>query len=119
MEELALSGHLWEIMLHHCTLFGMDRGSESVGAGKGKRWALLGRYSPLEQIFGTREAVHSAIHSEHPNFLRSVLQFLRESYLLSEFPLRALPERPDTSEPILSLPFKFQAEDKTQGASPW
>ena len=119
VEELALSGHLWEIMLHPCTFFGMDRGSECVGAGKGKKWAsmrsaLLGRGSPLEQIFGTREAVHSAMHGEHATFLRRVLQFLGESDRLSEFPLRALPERPDTSEPILSLPFKLRIKQKAQ-----
>ena len=54
--ELALSGHLWDVMQHPCQFWGMDRGCECVGAGRGKvmamlRAALVGRGGPLEQIF--------------------------------------------------------------------
>ena len=54
------------------------------------------------------------MHGQHANFLRSVLRFLGESDRLSEFPLISLPERPDSSEPILSLPFKLRIKHKTQ-----
>ena len=94
--------------------FGMERGSLSARELGRARGTGSGRGSLLEQIFGTREAVHSAMHGQH--YLLSFLQFLGESDRLSELLLRALPKRPDMSKPILSLPFKLRIKHKAQVA---
>ena len=111
--ELALSGHLWDVLQHPCSFWGMDKGSECMGAGKGTRWArlraaLLGRGGPLEQIFGTREALHAALEGEHGPFLLEVMQFLGVTDQSKSFPVRPLPERPDTSLPVRSIPCKLK-----------
>jgi hypothetical protein len=60
---------------------GMDKGSECMGAGKGKKWAtlraaLMGKGGPLEEIFCTRRAVHAALDGEHGPLLDRAMQFL-------------------------------------------
>jgi hypothetical protein len=111
--ELAMSGHLWDVMEHPCMFWGMDKGSECMGAGRGKnmarlRSALLGRGSPLEQIFGTRESLHAALDGEHGPFLSEVMKFIGAVDKRDKFPVRQLPERPDTSKPVRSIPFKVK-----------
>ena len=111
--ELALSGHLWDVMEHPCKFMGMDKGSECMGAGKGKKWArlraaLMGKGGPLEQIFGTRRAVHAALDGEHGPLLERAMQFLGADDRRKRFPVRPLPERTDTSGPVKALPFKLK-----------
>lgn len=115
--ELAMSGHLWDVLNHTCAFWGMDRGSECAGAGKGQTWArmrraLLGRGGPLEQIFGTRESLHAAMKGEHADFLNRIMQFFGSSCQLHRFPVRRLPSRPDTSQPVMSLPFDLVILDR-------
>ena len=123
--------HLWELVLHPCTFFGMDwrsgaEGSSCLGAGKGKKWARLcrtlhgqGHCSPFEKIFWNPQG-SAFCHARPRRPAREVpqerLQFHVGKTRLAEFPLRFLPERPGTSKPIFSLPFKLRIR---QGASPW
>ena len=74
----------------------MDRGSECVETGKGKLWRECA-------------APFSVVAVPSSRFLESERQ-----RILSEFPLRALPERPDNSEPILLPPFKLRIKHKVQ-----
>ena len=120
--ELAMSGHLWDVLEHPCAFWGMDRGTECGGCGKGRAWArlrkaLLGRGGPLEQIYGTREALHAVMAGEHSVFLKEIMQFLEVPDKSVQFPERPLPKRPDTSRPVLSLPFTlkvvFRISDKS------
>jgi len=111
--ELALSGHLWDVMEHPCKFVGMDKGSECMGAGKGEKWAtlraaLMGKGGPLEEIFGTRRAVHAALDGEHGPFLDRAMQFLGADDRRNMFPVRPFPERPDTNKPVRSLQFKLK-----------
>ena len=116
--ELAMSGHLWDVLRHPCAFWGMDRGSECAGSGLGPKWArmrkaLLGRGGPLEQIYGTRESLHAVMGGEHSVFLRHIMQFLEVPDQLKQFPQRPLPSRPDTSKPVMSLPFKLRVVVRT------
>ena len=113
--ELAMSGHLWDILQHPCAFWGMDRGSECAGSGLGPKWgrmrkALLSRGGPLGQIYRTLESLHAVMGGEHSVFLRSIMQVLEVPDQLnpSQFPRRPLPSRPDTSKPSMSLPFKLR-----------
>jgi hypothetical protein len=92
---------------------GMDKGSECMGAGKGKKWAtlraaLMGKGGPLEEIFGTRWAVHAVLDGEHGPLLDRAMQFLGADDRRNMFPVRPFPERPDTSKPVMSLPCKLK-----------
>ena len=121
--------HLWELVLHPCTFFGMDwrsgaEGSSCLGAGKGKKWARLcrtlhgqGHCSPFEKIFWNPQG-SAFCHARPRRPAREVpqerLQFHVGKTRLAEFPLRFLPERPGTSKPIFSLPFKLRIRHKAQ-----
>ena len=63
---------------------------QKPSCGKGKRWvsmcsALLGCGSLLEQIFGTSEAVHSAMHGQHAIFSLVFCDFLYDGIFFAQF----------------------------------
>ena len=113
-EQLFSSGHMYHLLQHPCVYGIMDKGSESMGAGKGKigrilRHSFYGRGSPMEQIFGTREAVEAAMKGEDWPYLSNVMEFLgipkNQQHRISA---RPLPPRLDTSKPVFSVPFKIR-----------
>ena len=119
--QLSSSGHLYAIMNHPCRYVSMDKGTESMGGGKGRnghilRHSFYGRGSPLEQIFGTREAIEAVMKSENWPYLSDVMEFLgipkAQQYPISA---RPLPERLDTSKPVLTVPFRIRILKRVRG----
>ena len=111
---LAMSGNLWAFHHHPCRFLGLDKGSEARGTGKGKygkmkREAFFGRGSPLEQLWGTGEAIESVMNGENGPALRKHMEFLgvplSQQYL--HFQKRPLPRllKVDPGEPVHSLAF--------------
>ena len=118
VKQLFSSGHLYAFFRHRCLYGIMDKGTESMGAGRGKigrilRHSFYGRGSPLEQIFGTREAVEAVMKSEDWPYLRNVMEFLgiptNEQYLIRA---RPLPRRLDTRKSVFSVPFTIRIQTR-------
>jgi len=114
VKQLFSSGHFYAFLRHRCVYGIMDKGTESMGAGKGRigrilRHSFYGRGSPLEQIFGTREAVDAVMKSEDWPYLQKVMEFLGIPRN-QQIPIRArpLPKRLDTSKPVFSVPFTIR-----------
>ena len=119
--QLSSSGHLYAIMNHDCVYVSMDKGSESMGGGKGRnghilRHSFYGRGSPLEQIFGTREAIEAVMKSENWSYLSDVMEFLGIPKA-QQFPFsaRPLPRRLDTSAPVSTVPFQIRILKRVRG----
>lgn len=117
VQALAMSGHLFDVIDHDCVVFDFDKGPETRGGGKGikgamRRDAFFGRGSPLEQIFGTREAIDGAMNGETAPFLRRCMDFLGippSQQFLGGFNARQMPEQLDVdpTRPVPSLPFNL------------
>jgi hypothetical protein len=102
---LLMSGLPMVLILHQCVVFGMDRGSEGVGAGKGKKWrakrdAFIGRGSYIEQIFLTFEALAQAINGIAGEYLLALMTFIGVPKEDQIFTARPSPERMDISQPV-------------------
>jgi hypothetical protein len=108
--QLCLSGHLFPLLACRCLYLNMDGGIENRGTGKGKngaalRRAFLGRGSPLEQIFVTREAVDQVIHGMHGPLVSRIMEFFGlDPKPLEERYTRPSPRRLNTSGPVMSRP---------------
>ena len=120
---MAMSGNLYDVLNHPCVILGMDKGSETRGGGKGvqgamRRAAFFGRGSPLEQIFGTREAIDAVMTGEHAPFLRNCMDFHGvppNQQFLGGLNTRPMPEqlRVDPTKPVPSLAFDITILDRT------
>lgn len=119
--QLCSSGHLYAVMNHPCLYTSMDKGTESMGGGKGRNGQILrhsfyGRGSPLEQIFGTREAIECVMKSEKWPYLSDVMEFLgipkAQQYPISA---RPIPMRLDTSKPVFTVPFHIRILKRERG----
>ena len=111
--QLIMAGLAWILLFHHCVVLSLDRGSEAVGAGKGKTWAARraafnGRGGYLEQVWGTREALGQPMESIHQPYLVRLMSFLGVPEEHMSFESRKTPEVMDTtSEPVLRVPMPF------------
>ena len=115
--SLAMSGNLYDTVNHQCCILGMDKGAETRGGGTGVRGAMrrnafFGRGGPLEQIFGTREAIASVMNGVHRPFLQNCMDFLEvppSEQFLAGFSKRPLPEQLDVDPtmPVPSLAFQI------------
>ena len=120
--SLAMSGHLHSLLSHPCKTLGADKGSEAVGSGEGKKWAalrkaFLGRGGPLEQIFGTREAIADVQRSEYWPFLTKVMRFLKDPEADTIIQTRSLPQRLDTSGTMRTVPFQIRVVKRAWDAA--
>jgi hypothetical protein len=120
--SLAMSGHLHSLLRHPCKTLGADKGSEAVGSGEGKNWAalrkaFLGRGGPLEQIFGTREAIADVQRSEYWPFLTKVMRFLEDPEADTIIQTRSLPPRLDTSGTMRTVPFQIRVVTRAWDAA--
>jgi hypothetical protein len=102
---MIMAGIAFALLHHAFVVMGLDRGSEAVGSGKGKKWAAMrdafaGRGGFLEQIWGTREALAQAMASMHDHFFGQLMGFLGVPKTEQEFEARPLPDVMDTSKPV-------------------
>jgi hypothetical protein len=102
---LLISGLIKVLKDHQCVLFGLDRGSEGVGAGKGKKWkakrdAFIGRGSYIEQIFLTFESVVQVLDGIAGYFVIEIMDFLGVPREDQKFTTRLSPDRMDISQPV-------------------
>ena len=100
------------LLLHDYVLLSLDRGSEAVGSGKGKKWAVrrgafAGRGGYLEQVWGTREALHQPMESKHGSVLGKLMTFLGLPATDQVFVSRPHPIVMDISNPVLRVPMQF------------
>ena len=97
---MAMSGNMSEIFHHPCMYLNVDKGSETRGTGKGRRGSMLrnaffGKGSPLEQIWGTGEAIEGVMNGENGPALQKYMEFFNvpQSQRYLHFQKRRLPRQ--------------------------
>ena len=88
-------------------------GAEKSLKGKIRRNAFIGRGSPLDQIFVTREAIDAVKKDKDWSFLKDLMAFIGAPEIQIFDETRAAHRRLDTNKPVMSLPFRIKKLKRT------